>query len=146
MIWETSTGKLLSSFTGHRNAVFCLDFSRFSDQEIVATGSLDHRVKVWSSSGAKLWSFKDHEGEVPDVKFNPNGMCLTSVSFDQSLIVWDLQKGKKLMKLTGHTAEIIKVQHNYHGDLALTCSFDGTAKIWDLKSGKLVRELIGHSG
>jgi len=29
-IWNTKTGKLLSTLSGHRNAVFCIDFSRFS--------------------------------------------------------------------------------------------------------------------
>jgi dynein assembly factor with WDR repeat domains 1 len=29
-IWDTTTGKLCSSLSGHKNAVFCLDFSRFS--------------------------------------------------------------------------------------------------------------------
>lgn len=29
-IWDSSSGSLLTSIKGHRNAVFCLDFSRFS--------------------------------------------------------------------------------------------------------------------
>ena len=50
-IWNTESGKLISTLSGHRNAVFCLDFSRFSDRELIATGSLDHSIKVWSNSG-----------------------------------------------------------------------------------------------
>lgn len=50
-LWATSSGKLLATLTGHRNAVFCLDFSRFSDRELIATGSLDHTAKIWNSSG-----------------------------------------------------------------------------------------------
>jgi dynein assembly factor with WDR repeat domains 1 len=29
-IWDTATGKLSSTLSTHKNAVFCLDFSRFS--------------------------------------------------------------------------------------------------------------------
>lgn len=50
-IWSTDSGNLLSTLTGHRNAVFCLDFSRFSDRELIATGSLDHTAKIWTSKG-----------------------------------------------------------------------------------------------
>ena len=80
------------------------------------------------------------------MKFNPNGTYLTTCSFDQRIIIWDMEKGKKVMKLEGHDGEIIKVQHNYHGDLVLSCSFDNTAKIWDLKSGSMVKDLQYHSG
>ena len=145
-IWDTDSGKLLSTLSGHRNAVFCLDFSRFSEKELIATGSLDHGVRVWSSSGTEFWNLKEHKGEVTDVKFNPNGSYLTTCSFDQSLIVWDIEKGKRVFKLAGHEGEVIKMQHNYQGDQVLSCSFDGTAKIWDLKTGSMVRNLQGHSG
>lgn len=101
-IWNTSTGDLVSSLSGHRNAVFCLDFSRFSDHELIATGSLDHHIKIWTSSGTEFWHFREHKGEVTDVKFNPNGIYLTSASFDHNLLVWDLEKGKRVMKLSGH--------------------------------------------
>ena len=50
-IWDTKSGHLLASLSGHRNAVFCLDFSRFSEKGLIATGSLDHHIKIWTSSG-----------------------------------------------------------------------------------------------
>lgn len=60
-IWSTETGKLYGTLTGHKNAVFCLDFSRFSERELFATGSLDFTAKIWSSSGNEIWTFRDHK-------------------------------------------------------------------------------------
>ena len=103
-IWNTESGKLLSTLSGHRNAVFCLDFSRFSERELVATGSLDWNIKVWSCSGTELLTFKDHKAEVTSVKFNPNGVHLVSSSFDKTVKMWDIEKGKLVVSMAGHDA------------------------------------------
>lgn len=66
-------------------------------------------------------------------------------SFDQSIKIWDLEKGKRIMNLNGHTAEVIKLDYNYMGDQVLSCSFDNTAKIWDLRTGTMARNLFGHT-
>ena len=102
---------------------------------MLATGSLDHTIKICTTNGINIWNFKQHQGQVTQVKFNPNGIHLISSSFDQSLKVWDLEKGKKAMDLIGHTAQVIKLEHNYLGDLVLSGSFDNTSKIWDLRCG-----------
>ena len=31
-IWDTQTGSLITTLSGHKNAVFSIDFSRFSSQ------------------------------------------------------------------------------------------------------------------
>ena len=59
-IWDTDTGSLLTTLKGHKNAVFCLDFSRFSEKEIVATGSLDFTARLWDSEGENLHILKGH--------------------------------------------------------------------------------------
>lgn len=89
-LWAAPSGKLLATLSGHRNAVFCLDFSRYSERELIATGSLDHTGKVWSSSGTELLSLKGHQAEISSIKFNANGQYIVTSSLDKTVKVWDL--------------------------------------------------------
>lgn len=61
-IWDSNSGKLVNTLTGHRNAVFCLNFSHFSDQNIIATGSFDHTARLWGLNGKLLHTFSGHTG------------------------------------------------------------------------------------
>ena len=89
-IWESNSGKLVSTLTGHRNAVFCMNFSHFSDQNFIATGSFDHTVRLWGLNGKMLQNLAGHTAEISSVKFNPNGTYLCSSSLDSSARVWDI--------------------------------------------------------
>jgi dynein assembly factor with WDR repeat domains 1 len=89
-IWDSNSGNLVSILTGHRNAVFCLNFSHFIDQTIIATGSFDHTVRLWDLNGKMLQNLTGHSAEVTSVKFNPNGTYLCSSSLDNTARVWDI--------------------------------------------------------
>jgi dynein assembly factor with WDR repeat domains 1 len=89
-IWDSNSGNLVSILTGHRNAVFCLNFSHFIDQTIIATGSFDHTVRLWDLNGKILQNLTGHSAEVTSVKFNPNGTYLCSSSLDNTARVWDI--------------------------------------------------------
>lgn len=89
-IWDTSSGNLINTLSGHRKPVFCLNFSHFSDQIILATGSFDHTARLWGLNGKMLQNFSGHTAEVTGVKFNPNGSYLCSSSLDSTARVWDI--------------------------------------------------------
>jgi len=61
-IWDTNTGNLVNTLTGHRNAVFCIGFSHFSDNNLIATGSFDHTARLWGLNGKLLQTFSGHKG------------------------------------------------------------------------------------
>jgi WD40 repeat protein len=50
-VWETTTGKKLAEFHGHRSPIQCLAFSQ--DSRRLASGSYDTTVLVWDLSSAK---------------------------------------------------------------------------------------------
>jgi ribosome assembly protein SQT1 len=57
-IWDTTDGETLVKLTGHTDSVTAAAFS--SDGEMVATGGMDGRVRVWGRVGKenyKSWEF-----------------------------------------------------------------------------------------
>ena len=81
-----------------------MNFSNFSNENILATGSFDHTVRLWNLGGKMLQLLSGHEKEVTSVKFNPNGQYLASSSLDRTARVWDIEYGKCLYELKEHEA------------------------------------------
>jgi len=85
-----------------------------------------------------------HEGSVLAVVEMP-GNRLASASYDQKIIVWDLQNTqKKHALLTGHTKPIMCLIVMIDGRLA-SGSADASIRVWDVPTSKCVHTYSGHS-
>lgn len=52
-IWDITDGEVIVKLTGHTDSVACTAWS--SDGELVATGGMDGRVRVWRHVGTRDW-------------------------------------------------------------------------------------------
>ena len=67
-LWDTSSGRLIATLTGHRNTVTCCQFS--PDGSYVATSSLDQTVRVWNSdNGQPVATLRGHLGTINRIDF-----------------------------------------------------------------------------
>lgn len=121
----------------------------------VITGMKDGSAKFWQlnkekktllgKSGPTSTSLKGHKGEISCCSFikSSPGVGVTG-SFDHSLRLWQLDKGKQLEVLSGHTFPVkcLLVRDNriYSGSL------DQTLRVWDTESGSQLAVLVGHQG
>jgi WD40 repeat protein len=104
---------------GHGDAVYDVAFS--PDGRLLASGSYDKTVKLWSVSDAKVTAtLHGHQDQVFRIAFSPDGRSLASCSGDGTTIVWDLDTGEKKFVLVSHRDPMLDVAYSPNGKLVAT--------------------------
>ncbi|ETO11762.1 F-box and wd40 domain protein, partial [Reticulomyxa filosa] len=111
-----SSSKLISTFTGHTDNVWNIDYSTFADCQFICSGSSDQTVRVCDVDNNKqIQSFNGHSEEVYCVKFssyhyhNHRQNVICSSSFDKTIRFWDFKHNKELQIFNGHTSGVCVV-------------------------------------
>jgi WD40 repeat protein len=96
---------------------------------MLASGSKDNTVRLWNLRGDCVGVLAGHEDTVYSVAFAPDGKTLASGSFDESVIIWDLQSHRSFSVLRGHTRCVNSVA--FSGKILASASNDGTLRLWN---------------
>lgn len=89
----------------------------------IYTGSLLQSSS--SSSGSTTQLLRGHTSFVFCVAFSPQGNLLASGSFDETIRLWDVKKGRCLRTLPAHSDPVSGVGFSSDGTLLLSCGHDG---------------------
>ncbi|MEH2202506.1 MAG: hypothetical protein V7K53_00290 [Nostoc sp.] len=129
-----------NSLEGHSDNVTSVSFS--PDGKMIASGSADGMVIIWSRDGTKIKDFKAHEKKITSLGFSPNSQKILSGSEDKTLKLWSL-KGQKIATFKGHEDEITSFSFSPDGQKMISGSKDETLKLWNL-DGKEITTFRGH--
>lgn len=91
--------------------------------------------------GALLFTLKGHGGKVRSVALSSDGLYAVSVSDDQTVRVWDLEKGIEKHVLKGHTDWVRAVAFTPQNAHAVSTGDDQSIRIWDIETGQPVNSL-----
>ena len=120
----------------------CLAYSPIGD--LVASGSVDHTVRLWKLNGLPESVRTGHTSTVTCLAFSPGGEKLASGSCDRTVRLWDLE-GSPPVAFRGHKDRITCLAYSPRGDQFASGSEDNTVGLW-FASGPPGLSLIGHTG
>ncbi|KAI9823920.1 MAG: Transcription initiation factor TFIID subunit 5 [Thelocarpon impressellum] len=161
-------------FTFHNtyDGITCLDFSQ--DNLLVAAGTEDSYIRVWSLDGTKLESIIPprpnqeppsnsrrligHSGPVYAVSFSPaiargstdpsvpptSPRYLVSSSADKTIRLWSVDAWACMVIFKGHDQPVWDVTWGPYGHYFLTGSHDKTARLWSTDHIAFLRMFVGH--
>jgi WD40 repeat protein/serine/threonine protein kinase len=133
-VWETASGKELSTLAGHRLDVVSIAFS--ADGKRIVTGSEDGTIRVWDAvSFRQLFVIEQKHNTVDSVGFSPDGRRIVSVGGGDETTArfWDALTGKPLFTLKGDNSEAASFAFSPDGQHIITASGyqSHAAKIWN---------------
>merc|ERR1719506_2286697 len=135
-LYFADTQKFYLSLYGHRLPVMCVDMS--SDSQMLASGSADKNVKLWSTQfGNCHRSLRAHEESVMQVRFLPGTHYLASVGRDRELRLWDCDSYEVITALKGHSSEILALALSQDAAFIVTAGSDRQIRFWRRSSEQL---------
>ncbi|KAG0706802.1 ribosome biogenesis protein Sqt1 [Suillus ampliporus] len=137
-IWDITDGEVIVKLTGHTDSVSSASFS--SDGQMIATGGMDGKVRIWRRVGTvnfRNWEFLT-ELQGPDeviwLRWHPRGAILLAGSNDSTVWLWQLPSGNTMQVFAGHSGPVQCGEFTPDGKRIVTASGDGTLIYWDPRS------------
>ncbi|KAF2745496.1 WD repeat protein-like protein [Sporormia fimetaria CBS 119925] len=121
-----------------------------SNEHWVASGGLDHKIKLWDLNGAgeklQIAVGEDEntaKGSVYALAATPS--IIASGGPESIVRIWDSRTGKRITKFVGHTDNVRDVLITQDADTILTASSDQTVKVWSMTAGRCMYTLTMHN-
>lgn len=130
-LWSEPAGELASG------SVTALAVS--ADCELLACGSADRSIKIWSTAEGSLNSvLTGHTDAVSAIAFSSDGKLLASASNDKTIKLWSLPSGSLVKTLSGHLEAVTSVAFSPDNKLLASGSWDKTVRLWLMPAGSFI--------
>ncbi|NEQ67280.1 MAG: hypothetical protein F6K21_17585 [Symploca sp. SIO2D2] len=132
-----------NSFEGHKDSVTSVSFS--PDGKLIASGSADNTVKLWSVDGKEIATFEGHKDKITSIAFSPDSQMVVSGSADNIMKLWkpEGKEGKEIASFQGHKDIITSISFSPNGQMVASGSVDKTVTLWNLE-GKVITTFKEH--
>lgn len=157
--WNVNTGSKVSAFLlwdGDTSSKVRTEAAVLSqDGNSLATGTREGRIHLWNTTtGKRRMDLKGHaEAKTKSIlafAFSPDGKIIASGSIDKSTSIddtvqlWDTEKGTKLATLRGHIGGVTSLAFSADGKTLASGDANRVIKLWDVDTQKERLTLLGH--
>ena len=129
----------------HSGEAFYAHFSP-SDRRVVSVGAEASGI-IWDPlTGAVLAPPLEHDSKlrIGTVAFGPTDSQLLTLSFDNSIRIWDGSTGGRVTASVRQPRGVMTGKWDAAGERVVTSSFDGNARLWDARTGESVGVWLPH--
>lgn len=142
-IYDAVTQSLIKTLVGHTEIVYSVSVS--ADGNLIASGSADDTVRIWSFSGALLRTITGHHGDVEVVAFAPagNGTLLASGGLDNTIRLWDASRGSSVSTIDVKNM-VLTLAWEPFGRTIVSGDSAHSVCLWDAAHGTLIRNMTSH--
>ncbi|KZC05946.1 E3 ubiquitin-protein ligase RFWD2 [Dufourea novaeangliae] len=143
-VWDATTGQRTKTFQEHEKRCWSVDFNDV-DTRLIASGSDDARVKLWSLNHDHSVASLEAKANVCCVKFNPRSSChLAFGSADHCVHYYDLRNMKEALCIfKGHRKAVSYVKFINKEEI-VSASTDSQLKMWNINNPHCLRSFLGH--
>ena len=118
----------------HDEEISCFDIS--SDNNSIATASLDGTIKIWDiMTGLSIQTLKRHSIKINSIKYSIDGEHIVAGYSDGCVKIWNTKSGVCSRTLSGYAVSKTSCDFSPDGRYVIIGSSDGTVKEWNLSSG-----------
>ena len=129
-IWDIETGEMVAELAdGHEEGILSIAYS--PDGALLASGGVDHLIRIHDIDGNLLSFMGSHANYVYDLAFSPAGDVLASASIDTNIGLWDPQSGEQIRLLEEHQGAVQTIAFSPNGELLASGASDGVIMLWN---------------
>lgn len=150
-VWrpDSEDSRIPTTIGLHSDYVKCLA-SPGVHSDWVASGGLDHKIKIWdlNGGGERLHiDIGEHENSAKGSVYalSVRGSIMASGGPESIVRLWDPNSGKRITNFVGHTDNVRDILINEDGDTVMTASSDQTVKVWSITAGRCMHTLTMHN-
>jgi len=144
IVWDSATNTKSTVWQEHEKRCWSVDFN-LVDTKLIASGSDDARVKLWSTNMSHSVASLEAKANVCCVKFNPSSCYhLAFGSADHCVHYYDLRSTKQPLNVfKGHRKAVSYVKFLNSEDI-VSASTDSQLKLWNINQTHCARSFTGH--
>jgi|LakMenEpi03Aug12_release.lakeMendotaPanAssembly.Ray.scaffolds.fasta_scaffold25588_2 WD40 repeat protein/transcriptional regulator with XRE-family HTH domain len=144
-IWQVGSFECVKKFSLSETSFLLRTVAISPDGQILATGSDDHIVRLWTLEGEFIKDFPGHNHWLYSLAFSPDGSQLASASEDTTIRIWDVKTSECLHLLKQHKARIWSIAYHPNRPWLVAGDDRQNVRLWQTETGECLGRFAGYS-